>query len=111
MGDIPIRRSSFYKNKYDYFGKWEIHRRIDDAVDEVKQANARKINLETNSTTIGRIYSEQGLDYEEEIKKQIELDIKIALMKKRMYEEAGLDVPDDKIESGGTITEGVDDEE
>lgn len=96
MGDIPIPIAEFYANKYDYFGKWEIMRRIDDAVDEVKQAQSRQINLDSGTTTISRIYSEQGLDYEAEIKKQIELDIKIELMRREMYQKAGLTPPEEK---------------
>ena len=95
MGDIPIPRRQFYKNKKEYYGRWEVLRRIDDSVDEVKQAQARQINLDTKSTTRSRIYSEQGLDYEEEMKKQIELDIRIELMRRQMYEEAGLEIPAD----------------
>jgi len=92
-GRLPIAPTDFYQDKYQYYGKWEIMRRIDDAVDEVKQAQAREINLNSGSTTISRIYSEQGLDYEEEIRKQTELDIKIELMRREMYRQVGLDIP------------------
>jgi len=48
----------------------------------VKEANAQKIRLENNTTTLAREYAREGLDYETQLEqrakeKQMERDLKI----------------------------------
>ena len=92
MGFIRLSRNKFFKDKEKYF-EWDVLRTSRRVINEKDDAIATAKNLETNVTTISAEYGRRGLDYIEEQEKQIDLDIKVELMRKEKYKNAGLALP------------------
>lgn len=58
-------------------------------IDETKTANARKINLSIGTTTLRRIYAEDGLDFEDELLAMSEdYGIPVEVLRQKLFEAA-----------------------
>ena len=87
---IPLARSKYFNNPSKYH-KWDILRTSKRVIDETKDATATAKNLESNTTTLQRVYAEKGLDYITEMEKQVKADIELEMLRKKAYETAGLE--------------------
>lgn len=97
-GAINISREEYFNDRDEYH-KWDILRVSKRSVDEKVSASARKMDAEADMTTKVREYAEKGQDYREEARKQALADVDVALMRKELFEQNGVQDPNIKVEN------------
>ena len=90
---INLKWEDYLKNPFKYHN-WEILRQSLSVRDEVKIANANRINLENNLITKEEIYAKRGKDYKTEMLKEAQTDIELQQEILKMYENANIPVPE-----------------
>jgi capsid protein len=89
MGRIKVDRLDYFENPFKHH-KWDVLRVSKRSVDEKVASQARKNDIASGATTLRREYGEKGLDYIEEMKKQIAADVEVEKLRKKAFEDAGL---------------------
>jgi len=86
---IAIDKKTFFDNPRQFY-KFDILRQSKRVIDEKKEADSIAKHLANGSTTLKRVYAENGLDYLTEKEKQIRLDIEVELLEQKLRKDAGL---------------------
>ncbi len=98
IGKIKISKVKYFNNPIK-FHKWDVLRTVKINIDESKEATAIDKRLKNGTTTKLKVYAKDGLDFFEEMEKQADVDIQVELMRKKKFEEAGLEYQEEEIES------------
>ena len=93
IGRISLSSKKFYGKEEEWF-KWDILRTASITLDEQKKANAISKRLISGTTTLTKVYADDGLDYQEEALKQVKVDVQVINEARQMYITAGLAIPD-----------------
>lgn len=94
IGRIRVSRRLFFANPRKYI-KCDIMRTSKRVIDEQKKANADAKNIISGTETLTNIYSEKGLDYITEVKKQKQKDFELEVWEKEQREKLGITIQEE----------------